>query len=226
MYKKSFNESFFEKIDTEAKAYWLGFLAADGSLTSNRNRITLGLAKKDRTYVVKFKKTIQLILPIQDRTRILKTKKGEVTTYLSRIRFDSKKMYSDLIDKGVTPRKSLTLKPPIGVPGDLIKHWIRGYFDGDGSVHIYIDKRGGRNSLKLRTSFIGTKEVLNFINHQVGIDQSIRQADKSRAWMIRTSGPTDGIKLYHYLYDEATIFMKRKKVRFEEYLKWRREHGY
>src|SRR5690606_8445162 len=92
-------------------------------------------------------------LLIEIKERIINLKKRRYV----RLNLNSKKMYNDLLDKGITPRKSLTLKPPKNVPKDLVRHWIRGYFDGDGSVHIYNDKRDKhkKKPFKLRGSFAG-----------------------------------------------------------------------
>lgn len=61
----------------------------------------------------------------------------------SRIQISSKTLTADLLKLGCTPRKSLTLKFPndgIFKSNDLIRHFIRGYFDGDGSVFISMEK--------------------------------------------------------------------------------------
>lgn len=54
-----FNEKFFDKVDTEGKAYWLGFLYADGYVT-NRGVVSLALARKDKEHVVKFASALEL----------------------------------------------------------------------------------------------------------------------------------------------------------------------
>src|SRR5690606_21393784 len=140
--KYNFNESFFETIDTEEKAYWLGFIAADGNINDrgeNKSKsLHIGLSFKDKNHLLKFMININYShLLIEIKERIINLKKRRYV----RLNLNSKKMYNDLLDKGITPRKSLTLKPPKNVPKDLVRHWIRGYFDGDGSVHIYNDKR-------------------------------------------------------------------------------------
>ena len=114
----------FEIIDTEEKAYWLGFLYADGSVSSTDNRIELGLAEKDLNHIEKFKEFIGIPNKISYRPQ----------TKSYRYSFKSIPCKEDLIKHGCVPKKSLILKFPTEeqVPEHLIRHFIRGYFDGDG----------------------------------------------------------------------------------------------
>ena len=114
----------FEKIDTEEKAYWLGFLYADGSVGSKENKIELGLAEKDLSQVEKFKQFIGLDNKISYRKN----------TKSYRSSFRSQKCKQDLISQGCVPKKSLILTFPTEqqVSHSLICHFMRGYFDGDG----------------------------------------------------------------------------------------------
>lgn len=45
-------------------------------------------------------------------------------------------MFGDLSKHGCVPNKSLILKFPTTLPNELVNDFIRGYFDGDGSVYI------------------------------------------------------------------------------------------
>lgn len=206
MRKILFNDSFFEIIDSEEKAYWLGFLAADGCI-SKRNRsndrltFTLSLAEKDYDHLLKFKEILNLnILPTQNvhRPKSIKFKKSEYISYSYRLH--STKFCQDLINKGVTQRKSLTLEPPKNVPDALVRHWIRGYFDGDGSV--FLDKRE-----HLRVSIAGTKEVLEFINLFGNLNKNLRK--RCNFFSLRVSS-NKAYKLLHQLFNESNIFLERK----------------
>lgn len=213
--KHKHNQDFFETIDTEEKSYWLGFLAADGCLSSRENgnrTVNLTQGKKDVSHLLRFKTILNATQKLYERTN--KTY-GSVTFRLS---ISSQKMFSDLVDKGLTPRKSLTLKPPKNVPQELIRHWIRGYFDGDGSIHIYFDKRfkHRNNPLKFRGSFAGTQEVLTFIKEKINISGSVRKPKNVNIFYLRFSGKYQIEKVYHYLYNESTLFLNRKKNIFDE----------
>ena len=90
----------FEKIDTEEKAYWLGFLYADGNVSNHENKIELILAEKDVGHLEKFKRFLNIKNKICYRE----------ATKAYRISFRSEKCKQDLIDKGCIPNKSLILK--------------------------------------------------------------------------------------------------------------------
>lgn len=208
------NDQFFKVIDKEDKAYWLGFLAADGCLHMERIIISLKLSSKDRNHIERLRRALNTNYPIHGYN-----KRGMKYRAYG-ISISSGEMYNDLMDKGVTPRKSLTLKPPKNIPNHLIHHWVRGYFDGDGCVHTYVDKRGNP---KLIINVAGTKEVLGFVLEQVELDLNIKQAGNSKAFVFATSGKK-AIQFYYYLYEEATICLERKKLKFEEYIIKKRKY--
>ena len=120
--KQLLNSDKFSCIDTEEKAYWLGFLYADGNV--RENKISLELAVKDKEHLEKFNQFME--------------KEKDILTSGHRVRclFMDKKVYQDLVNLGVVPNKSLILKFPNynQVPKNLIRHFIRGYVDGDGSL--------------------------------------------------------------------------------------------
>ena len=116
------NEDYFGKICTEEKAYWLGFILADGCVQSNYNGISIELQKKDKEHLKKFLRSLKANYPL------VKTGCGFSVAIFS------KKMKQDLIKLGVTPRKAQTTKP-IRVRKNLQRYFWRGVFDGDGSIH-------------------------------------------------------------------------------------------
>lgn len=135
----------FETIDTEEKAYWLGFLYADGTISSKENKIELGLAEKDLTHIQKFRTFIGISNKICYRE----------SSKSYRFSFRSYKCKQDLINKGCVPNKSLILTFPSAsqVPIALLKHFIRGYFDGDGWF---------TNTKKcFQVGMIGTEDFIN-----------------------------------------------------------------
>jgi len=92
----------FEHIDTEEKAYWLGFLYADGSVGSKEDKIELGLAEKDLHQIEKFRN----FMGISNKIGYRESSKSY------RMSFRSDKCKQDLINKGCVPKKSLILKYP------------------------------------------------------------------------------------------------------------------
>jgi intein-encoded DNA endonuclease-like protein len=194
--KPTYNQDFFETIDTEEKAYWLGFIAADGSISNNkRYRIRLKLSNKDINHLKKFGNSINF----ENLIRV--TKLSKYNTQACIISLCSKKMFNDLLDKGIMPRKSLILKPPKNIPRDLLRHWIRGYFDGDGCIHFQNER--------LTFNIVGTIEVLKFILLNSSLDLKISIAGNSKAFLLRGSGTKANLFL-HYIYDNSLIYMDRK----------------
>lgn len=114
----------FEKIDTEEKAYWLGFLYADGSVGSKEAKVELGLAEQDLHQIEKFRDFIGIQNKISYREN----------TKSYRFSFRSETCKEDLAKQGCLPKKSLILQFPTEkqVPNEFLKDFIRGYFDGDG----------------------------------------------------------------------------------------------
>lgn len=118
--KFSYNDSFFENIDTEEKAYWLGFISADGNIRKDFHRLRIVLKITDVEHLEKFKKDIQADNPV-----ILIKNAAE-------IRIDSQRICKDLFKLGVVPNKSLILEPIKCLLDNLYRHYWRGLIDGDG----------------------------------------------------------------------------------------------
>jgi hypothetical protein len=114
---------YFNTIDTQEKAYWLGFLAADGAIFCNGRQysITLDLQLRDLHWLERFRDIIAPGATI--------TKHGDRSYSVS---IGSQEMVRDLMTLGIGPRKSNTLEWP-SVPEGFVIPFLLGYFDGDGS---------------------------------------------------------------------------------------------
>ena len=142
--KYSVNENYFESIDTEDKAYWVGFITADGSILHNKTHYALriGLQVGDKGHLLKFNEHIDYAKSLK---LVPSTKKNGKTYYRYDLRIDSKKIVFDLEKLGIMPRKARTVKPCTSIPKNLLKHYWRGLIDGDG--HICKDVRGWKIGL-------------------------------------------------------------------------------
>ena len=126
--RNKFNESIFDNIDSEEKAYWLGFIYADGYISSRDNTFELSLALKDKEHLDKFNVFMQ-----HENNNI------KMDSFRCRWSVVNKHLWETLNNYGCTPRKSLTLKfPDISIfsSKSLVRHFIRGYIDGDGSIMV------------------------------------------------------------------------------------------
>lgn len=153
------NESFFENIDTEEKAYWLGFIYADGYITSKRKqcnrKLGISLSIKDINHLEKFNNSIDGDAPIHTYEQ----KSGySVGNCYCRVVYQSKKLTDDLIRQGVVENKTNILSAPNLHSDDLVLAFVRGYFDGDGSVWMQ-----GKSNIQASVSFVGTDDILIFI---------------------------------------------------------------
>ena len=126
--KVNLNHDYFEVIDTPEKAYWLGFIMADGCIYKGADkyslRLQINLKSSDIEHLEKFQRAINSSYKIQVK------KVGNSETCILKI--NSTKFCKDLIKHGVTERKSIVCQYP-KIPEELNIHFIRGYFDGDGS---------------------------------------------------------------------------------------------
>lgn len=227
MSKYIFNEKFFEKIDTENKAYWLGFLYADGCIldmklsdgTKIPQTLQISISVKDIEIIYKFMKDIELEKNIYIGTS--HNKKSE--TQYCRLQVGSSIMVNDLIKYGCTPRKTYTLKFPNNISKDLIRHFIRGYFDGDGSVylseHMQYDKRRGKEYLQQSfcCNFQGTYDFLSSLESILNENNIITRPLRKGHGMVYSLdfGRKDSmINFFHYIYDNCNVYLDRKYNKF------------
>lgn len=193
-------EDFFDKIDTEEKAYFLGWLMADGNISINEGQYSLKIhiAIKDRELIDKF----LLCIGSDNKTKI---KEGKNTSYY--VSLSSVHMCKSLMNLGMLPRKSGKETFPQVIPKEVYRHFMRGVFDGDGITDI------SRN----RSGFVGSKEMLNTILKLLNdSDRKIIQNKKNLSIYYFLGGKKFSKKLYSYLYNDANIWLNRKRERLEK----------
>lgn len=201
----SFDEEYFDIINTEEKVYWLGFICADGYLDYDRKAFQLMLSSKDKNHLNKFLKSINSNHPIRD----YKNKEHNASrVYIRNIAlFQSLSVF-------IKQNKTTSLTFP-EINSTLIKHFIRGYFDGDG--YIYSKKGYQKFSITSNKNFL--TELKNILIEDIGLKNNkdeLRHKDNPNVITINFSGINNVKKIYHYLYDNSTIFMERKKNEFEK----------
>ena len=205
----SMNENFFDVIDNENKAYFLGLMFADGNVQSNGNfyRTRLGLHKKDELIIEKFKKVIGFNGPLYrtwDRTTI---------------QLANKKIGESLISHGCVLNKTLVLKYPQTIPAHLTNHFIRGYFDGDGCLSL--NKRWKQAGAGF--SICGTQDMLQGISNELkSLDIHCGIIQTGNIYMLSVNGNRQIQVLLKWLYYKSKICFVRKKnikLKFEKLLK-------
>ena len=214
------NSDFFENIDTKEKAYWLGFLYADGCL-SNKNRIAINLSSVDEEHLYKFKKAIQYEKDIIGHSQ---KEMGEKKFFQSYFCFRDSKMYADLIDKGCIPNKSFYLKFPYDkVPEHLYSHFIRGFIDGDGCITHTQGGRAKKPNWKL--SCVGTEDMLRNIlkilgKENLALEKCCHNKEGKIYYKFTINGNKQLQRIFAYIYQDSNddIELSRKRQKYSEFL--------
>ena len=216
--KYEVNETFFDVIDTEEKAYFLGFLYADGYNNTDRNSVNLSLKEDDKEILEILNNLLQPNKPLQ---YVEIKAKNSANQY--RLVIANKHISQKLVELGCDKAKTHNLKFPTEeqVPSHLIRHFVRGYFDGDGSVS---------GDKQKQFSFVGTIDFLlplqqilvkelNFSKTKLDQRHEDRE-DSIRA--LRYCGINQCITFRDWLYKDATIYLERKKNIFDSCISFER----
>lgn len=199
------NQNIFSCIDTEEKAYWLGFLYADGCVRSGEkdNQIELSLQEQDYEHLIKFRKFIG------NENAIAYREKQKAYRYC----FRSKQIKTDLIKLGCTPKKSLTLSFPNKkqVPDKFLSHFMRGYTDGDGCLYISKDK--------MHYELLGTLKFLQGMQKRCPLLKgNIYFNHKGQETRKISLGAKKQVQdICNWLYKDSGIYLKRKYDKYYNY---------
>ena len=208
------DEFYFSNIDSKEKAYWLGFLYADGCVHSNSNEISITL--KDRDHLEKFRKAIKSNNKIGESI----DKRFSSMPRIYHFSIKDKQLKSDLIKWGCVPNKSLSLAKIPNIPRDFVSHFIRGYFDGDGSLHWL---NGTKN---FRISFVGTAPFLKDIQKELGLSLSLGQQKGNQSKYFQVAGRKQVPMILDYIYKDSdeNIRLTRKYKNYLDCLTWAHRH--
>ena len=206
-YKRDVDVNFFEKIDNEEKAYWFGFISADGHIGKNRNSIKIALALKDKKHVEKFKKSIK-----SEHSIIIRKQKAFNNIFeAAEIVINNKKIHSDLYNLGLRNLKINHLLPK-DIPDELMHHYLRGLYDGDGWF-----------TLTPRSRELGlgmNKPILEFFNKQIVKFLKIKSRpvkEYKSIFRYRVAHKDDIKKILDWFYEDATVYLDRKYEKYKEF---------
>lgn len=195
----TYNINFFEDIDSEKKAYWLGFIAADGWVTYNptKYKYSFGvtLQERDSELILSFMKDINCNNKIYTKT--IKNRK-----YIG-FTITNKKMVEDLVSLGIVQNKSKNLKTP-KIKNELIHHFYRGLLDGDGHY-----KNKVRNGIQICGSFDILNDFKNFVENKFKLRK--RKLIKHNSIYYYSLTGKSCKKVIDFLYLDASISLSRKK---------------
>lgn len=207
--KNNFNHDYFKEIDTEEKAYWLGFIMADGCVYKGSKgtsyRLQINLKSTDIEHLNKFQQSIGSSYKIQ----VKKIKQHEACL----LKVNSTIMCKDLMKWNVIPSKSLICEMPI-LKKELKKHFIRGYFDGDGSLDLHKKKDprarivGGETMLQ---------QIKDFLDEE-GMQSKVAAPTKNKStYTLEIPVGKESMKFMSWLYEDSSISLDRKVQRYETY---------
>lgn len=231
-YKYSFNASYFNTIDTPEKAYWLGFIAADGCIIDtssekgSQKRLKIGLQKSDDEHLKKFRECINGNHPITYHESV--NKKRNICSEECQIVIYSASMVEDLERLGLYPRKTYSLPFPTEeqVSIRLMPHYIRGFIDGDGAFTSRI--RNDRNRRVAEFTVTGADKSFLFAMKQFfesTLDVRVGLYGKSDGnWRITSSAISDVLKILDYAYKaEGITYNSVLNRKYLKYIRSRKE---
>ena len=218
--KYTCNFSFFSQINTEEKAYWLGFIGADGNIYDVCMRIQIHA--KDHNHLLKFKESIKANNPIRTSISIGKSDtdpfrpKGKKIE-IAKINLYSRTIVDDLAKHGLYERKTKTIKwkqITNRIPNNLIHHFVRGWFDGDGCWT-------GKKNMSW-TVTCGSKDFIyglqNCLIKYCKLNKTKIYIKNNTSYTLLYGGNRQTKCIYKWMYKNANIFLERKIEKAESVL--------
>ena len=209
LYSPNFEEDYFQNIDTENKAYFLGLLITDGNIYDKYKskkhppNINLTLQKKDKYMLEKLKEELKV------NKQVASDGRGSF-----QLAIFSHKMAKDLEKFGIIPNKTFVTCFPNNISKELMPHFVRGLIDGDGSISFY-----SRPNRKVHTKAVRMcganpdflNSMLNFLHEEIGTQKLNLYQEKENLWSFAFRSKDDMEKIINYIYKDANIYLFRKK---------------
>lgn len=210
------NIRYFEKCNSKLKAYFLGFITADGCIQSNGLNsygLTITIHEKDISILHKLKEEIQCENQVKLISGGMTHDKTKIKTHC-RFQLFNKELVSDLKSYGLTEKKSTTMPNIIvNIPVEYRKAFILGYFDGDGSISF------NKSSNQFFVNFRGTEQFLQGIQDEFNFAKCSIYKDKQRNCYSLITWRKQDISSFFKIYNECEFYLQRKYEKFPEYLK-------
>lgn len=205
----SLKEDYFREINSEKKAYFLGFIYADGSILKREDSktcIRLEIKQSDKYLLDILKQELNSTNAI-----------SVVRKDCARFSVHSNVLEKDLAKYSIVPDKSHRQDKIVVLPEPYMHHFIRGVFDGDGWVY--------KRKYSLTFGLCGTQTAMSQIANylQTTLELPIVQVKQygDKVPFFTHSAKTSTLKLFDYLYKDATIYLKRKYDVFSQVCQYR-----
>lgn len=194
------NENYFENIDTNDKAYFLGFMLTDGNISLKENIIRLSLSSKDEEILTVFKEKTGN----ENKICVREDEKHSERTFQLR----SKKWKDDLAKYGVIPQKTFSCEIPV-LSENMMPHLIRGMIDGDGWISEKSHQIG----------FCGNEKTVNQLKAYLVKTLNIYDVKvihtETNLWQVTWASQKDILKIGNYIYqNKDNCYLTRKYNNF------------
>lgn len=213
--KESYNRKYFHREDlfdkwTEESAYLLGYLEADGHILkrcSYKNSPSVGVtfccSEKDANYLVMLKRITGYTGKTYKRIHRIKGKKYKTLAFVIRSR-GWKKFLEDRFRKE---------RIPIDIPEEMLHHYIRGYFDGDGSIYFEKQSQDYKSSMVFSSEQLAQQFREKILETNIKISNIHKKSNSDKCWYFQISTKQTR-KFGQFLYENSSIYMERKHELF------------
>ena len=218
---------FFKNISTELQAYLLGFYTADGSIDEKRKTFRIHLSIKDSELVYLYKDIISpdaRLFSVADNYKTTGRDGKEITGHGSiGVDISSAILVNDLVELGIGYKKTYSDLTIPNIPENLIRHFVRGFFDGDGSISTYLACEKGKKDrvrcgiqIDSKTKILLENIQLFFKNNNIKFNLIYLKRDDM--YRISTSSREEIKKLYLLFYKDSYFYLSRKFNKFDYYV--------
>lgn len=218
--KYKLNENYFDIIDTQNKAYIMGFLHSDGSNCMDKSTISLALQEEDKEILEKIRNEIGSEKPLNYIDNSNKHTFGYNYKNQYQLCMFSKHMCEELNNKGIVPNKSLVIGFPDWLDEDLIPHYVRGVYDGDGTI---CQTYRNDNNKPILANITATEsfcvKLQQICNEKLNINPGIYDASchNGVTKVLAFSGKRIAKTFLDWIYDDAELYLQRKYDRYCSY---------
>lgn len=209
--KYDLNEYYFDKIDTEIKAYYLGLFYADGTNSEDRGFIGITLQEEDKYIIERLFNELDYHKPLN----IVYNKIYNRNYYMGTI--SSRYISNKFLEYGCMADKSFKIRFPEWLDENLVSHFIRGYFDGDGGISIS-KKQLYKSSLNITGNYDFISQIQEILIDKCNINKT-KLSKKRNIYTLIVSGKYQLSRVLKYIYQDANIYLSRKFDKMQELIR-------
>lgn len=217
---------FFKNIQTEIQAYLFGFYAADGSIDEKRKTFRIHLHKDDVEIIYLYKDIISpdaRLFTKEAKEENIVREKPIVGNGSIGVDITSTILTNDLVNLGIGYRKTYSGFRLPNIPDNLLRHFIRGYFDGDGCITGYLAIEKGKKDRVRYVVQIDSKmknivsDIKDFLEKN-DIKLNLIYLKRDDMYRISSSSKKELSKLFDLLYKDSNFYLSRKFNKFNYYV--------